>query len=272
MDNKELCFVAYCDLVYQKYVPYYVYFCNRAYPESKIKIFLDCEIDKSLRSSFDLVSKNSNVSFYDNTFKDIPHSITKLKASRFLLDSSYFKDIKYIYIGDIDLFISKEKISLLEQHLIHCNETSLCYSNAVRDLDYNRLTGLHFIKTDEYFEKMDAIITKYYEALRAESLSVSDQHKGCLDEMMLYKMVEEANCGFPKNYFRPHHGLHIGVWRKKKPFSLSQEFLNEHGHDNYINYYRDFLEAEKEDGYKLLLKNIPLDEIIRMKQCLKISL
>ena len=49
----------------------------------------------------------------------MPSSNQELKTFRWLIPQYYFKDYKYVYIGDVDMLICKENPPLLNLHIDH---------------------------------------------------------------------------------------------------------------------------------------------------------
>ena len=100
-------------------------------------------------------------------------------------------------------------------------------SNVVRPKE-NRLTGLHFIQTKPYFDKMAPVIEIVDEILKNQDhkklLDLSDGRPWRdSDEFVLFDMVKKASPEWMDNLlktrqtaelaFRPHHGVHLGLLR-----------------------------------------------------------
>jgi hypothetical protein len=209
MDNK-LCMSTIVDRVYQKYIPMFLYFCLKSYPMYGIKLFLTEKLDEKYKGVVNRLGELGTVELVENYGKEFPKSVHhELKTIRWLFESSDFNGYDYTYVGDIDIIICREKESLLDQHLKHCVDINLPYSNSVRP-NSKRLSGLHFVKKNEYYEKMNDVIQKYRLLLRNGRL------RAAKNEETLYKMVAESGFLLPKGWFRPHHGLHLHLWRGKK--------------------------------------------------------
>jgi hypothetical protein len=181
-----------------------------------------------------------------------------LKVLRWILEEKDFLNWDNLYIGDIDILLCKEKEDLKTQHLNHCIETKLPYSNCVRP-SKDRLSGLHFIKREMYYKKVENTLNKYRNIHKQGLL------KNKKNENILYNIVRESGLGFPKKWFRPHHGIHLGLWRQKNNVNLTRIFED----DNYCSYLKYFLEIENTDLYKKVYRITPLKEIDRMKYNLK---
>src|SRR5699024_7683075 len=108
---------------------------------------------------------------------------TSMQSLRWLFYDKRFENYETIYIGDIDILIFRENKDIYSQHMEHCDVIELPYSNYIRlSTDYskltlkmffyylitkqfrllnkkiknepiveNRLTGLHFVKQQEYY-------------------------------------------------------------------------------------------------------------------------
>ena len=252
----SVCFAVVVDSGYQRYVPYFTFFCFRAYPDCGVRVCLIDEIESSYKKVFKWVARFGNVEYLKNEF-DFLKLRNNIKIVRWILPESFFRGFDNVYIGDVDILISKEFPTLEMQHLENCERNQLPYSNAVRATEEKRLTGLHFIKKREYFSVMNPIIEKYADLL------VKNKLFKIRNETVLYNMIVESGLGLPKIYFRPHHGLHLGKWRKRLPVIISQEFWEEIGKDLYRKYFEDFKEAEKKVATKIFTELFQLWKLIR---------
>src|SRR5699024_9157210 len=75
-----------------------------------------------------------------------------------------------------------------------------------------RLTGLHFIRVKDYYQKMEPLIQSYLENPKQLYKEVKNLQ---YDEEFLYKLIKHG-IGFGKirnNHYRPPHGFHIGITR-----------------------------------------------------------
>ncbi len=105
-----------------------------------------------------------------------------------------------VYIGDIDIIIADR--SLIAKHLAFMRRSGLPYSNAKRETDAGRLTGLHFTRWDAYYPIP----------------SVSDDEVRRLpDEVLLHLLVTRRGHAMPTEYFRPVGGLHVSPNRRPEP-------------------------------------------------------
>lgn len=130
-----------------------------------------------------------------------------------------------------------------------------------------KLTGLHFYKIVEYMAKLRPLIPLYLEHLQDHSLQalwVTKHHSNCFsNENFLYDLMMDSGIGVPpvvedygphlldyRNYdqvgFRPHHGIHLGVFRSEILSEHDREMLMS---DFYKEYYRQFCLATKNDDF-----------------------
>jgi len=187
-------FVAAVDGWYTQYIPFYIYFINRAYPEADILIYKsDGVVDYEQLT----VLEARNYIIVEN-MSGIPAA-----CYRWLISDKFIKNYKYAYVGDVHIAIAKEPESLFNQHIRNMGD--LPYSNLKRSKG-PRLTGLHFIETDPYFRAVDPVIS------RVELGDVTDPG---YNEELLYQIVKDSGLGIHPGNFRPHHGLHLGIFRKK---------------------------------------------------------
>jgi hypothetical protein len=145
------------------------------------------------------------------------------RAARWFIPAAAFTGFEYGYIGDVDMLVLREPEGVTRPHSAHADVLGIPYSNAVREKQH-RLTGLHFINVEPYFEKM----APFLEAYRRDG-------KFCCmnNERVLYEMVQEG-IGIPvermrQNHYRPHHGIHLGLFREKRRTAMCRTRYHESG-------------------------------------------
>ena len=225
MKKHSLCIVSYVFGAYSLYIPYFLYSIGKSYPEYYTKIYVEGELPNSVSKVLDRIKE-----FYPK-FQIIPargfpnHKLIKhsLKVDvrvfyRFLIDPKDLKDFDYVYVGDVDMFILNESPSLLDFHISDLEQNKIPVSNCVR-LDengdfINRLTGLHFYKTEEYYNQLSRLIIE----LRNSEEKLTEWFFGLSwEEEGLYKLVNskyDTSILEKKDFPRPWHGLHLGAARK----------------------------------------------------------
>ena len=151
----------------------------------------------------------------ENCFPDFP--VDYLKAARWLIPQEEVSDFEYVYIGDVDFIICREDPDIRARHVGHCRQNDLPYSNAVRvkDPPVRRLSGLHFIIVKPYYEKMASAMAEMRERILSGAFSDAPIVG---NEFLLYEMVDRGIGRFPSLFYRPGHGLHLGVLRVARKF------------------------------------------------------
>lgn len=127
-----------------------------------------------------------------------------------------------------------------------------------------KLSGLHFFKTDEYLRQVRPIFPKFKELIMKgnyQHIRATLHHShGFNDESLLYDIVSESGLGLPpegpygpfmlnyKNYkspyFRPHHGIHLGIFRTD---TISEDSLTILQLEFYKWYYDEFIRMTEND-------------------------
>ncbi len=257
----KLCVTTVVNRKYQKYIPTFLYFCLKSYPECGIKLFLTEELKPAYRDIVGKLRALGSIEIIESYYRGYPRSPQELKALRWMSVSEDFAGYDYVYTGDIDIIICREKVSLLDQHLNRCAETNLPYSNSVRP-NSHRLSGLHFVKKNEYYNIMDHLIkNKYRKLLKSGAL------RGQKNEEILYNMVRKAKFPFPSGWFRPHHGPHLGLWRNGDR-KIDNAFWDAVGRDNYKKYFEFFKSVKKDPLYEEVYRLDNLIEIPAMERAL----
>ncbi len=210
---------------YEGFVPLFIFFAQRACPNSDILVFTTGEIDSLVRSilqeecfqqdSYHLIPK------FGQEFGNTPLAT---KMARWILPLEQItKNYDTLYVGDIDILLAREaKSDLFLQHHAHSDELGIPISNLIRP-GSKRLTGLHFVRLHEYMEKAEQPMRDLYDLLvttreNPQLLATKFPDPGG-NEKALYNLVEEADPQWIKKLasskFRPHHGVHLGLFRNE---------------------------------------------------------
>ena len=112
---------------------------------------------------------------------------------RFLTEPITRKTFTYIMDADF-IFLDRQ---FPRKHLAHMKASGLPYSNALRDNQERRLTGLHFTRTDARYP-----------------LPAVEMSNVGMDEHLLAEQVAARGHAFPKDVFRPMPGIHVSVNRE----------------------------------------------------------
>lgn len=117
-----------------------------------------------------------------------------------------------------------------------------------------RLSGLHFILVKPYFEKIYNSQKKYWRELKLLANRKSKKYRLSTfnNEAMLYDMLSDAgyvmpasSTGEPYNIetntqkiaFRPHHGIHLGVFRSIDIMKAEKEVISSAVYKAYYKYF-----------------------------------
>ena len=287
---------------YQQFIPLYIYSILRIYPDYFVYVNVDRKINDFVLRQLSVIPYKDNFKVVINPMattidlnkRDISDKSKLKRNMTWLFYDEFFKQFEYLYIGDVDIFICRETPSLLEQHIEHCKVLNLPYSNFVRsqymrvdkrlkviarialgrglteakswlrmeNTIVRRMTGLHFVKVDEYFSAVRPLFKKYKDSLNRVLEGKGSKHEILYlksNEILLYDLIEESELGLPpiipNNYsehpldyksigFRPMHGIHLGIFRGKAgPFNEFQSVSS----DLYINYYKQFCDMRSND-------------------------
>lgn len=296
--KKELCIVAYVyGYKYQGWIPVYLFSILKNYPYYHVRIYLDGKLSLNVKRSLDLLSE------YKENYEIIEHSYLKEnrlsnlenRSLRWILCDNELKKYKYVYVGDIDIYICREKEELLAQHKHHMQLTGLPYSNVLRlklkhylnDQKRNnkhhlfRLTGLHFFKTSEYFKATQRCRDKIsdlllyspqkYNIVKKAEVYLLKKYITTDDERTLFFIVLCSHLGFPDcSYelnensslcFRPLHGIHFAIGREPSAYRKILMPGNIKGFESYFeSFVLDFNSSEILQ--KLFMNNHYISEIL----------
>jgi hypothetical protein len=147
-------------------------------------------------------------------FEDFPRYSYNTIALRFVVPPTYFKDVDYVYVTDIDIMIMPERVSIEEFHCGEMVSTGLPYSNSLRNAHhyagYQSLSGLHFA-SQAWYRQTENERVKYYALLKRGLVGLYREYDG----VMLYRIARNSGLGLPKKYKlkKRHHGIHLGNFR-----------------------------------------------------------
>lgn len=313
MKKKELLIVAFVfGKEYQGYIPFFFFSLYKHYPQYDVIVYVDRKINNNTQRLVELIpeyGKKYKITMIEKIRNKL--SSQQMKAYRWLIYDKVFEQYQYLYIGDIDIYVCKESISLCEQHIKHMNLQKLLYSNIVRDYDtppkwickyqdtlrkirlYNfivkiyykffyhkRLSGLHFVNTESYYKAIKKQREKFFKVYyKTDLLSrlTSINMKLYSNEALLYYIVKKSHLKLPNQAgndeivlmcdemgsynFRPHHGLHFGIWRNaKKADEVFDEYMN-------TKLCQDFYTKFKEEmEYDAILKEIVEKSPVKVKK------
>jgi len=254
-NEERMCFLTVANLAYQHYIPWYILFLNRAYPQAKKIVLLDSNICEHIKKNLDSVGTN-NCEIREYAFgKHRSVDGNAIKILRWLYYESFLEDYDCVAIGDVDLAICRESPSFMEQHLRHCDKTGLPYSNYVRKSNTNlkpRMSGMHVIRPKRWFAAVLSIINEYREKLHTIKLS---------NEHILYRIIADSPLGEPpadlsSTYWSSivtsaHHGIHI-------PIAVNQNAIKQlRAIPGFMYHKYEFLACIDTKSFKELSKAFP---------------
>ena len=207
---KKLLFFTAVDNGYEDFLPLYIYFANKYNENSSFEFLV-----KNLKEDFlSLINNFSNQFGIKNVLlRNFNNEFFDANQYRFI-DEPTIK-CEYTYIGDVDIFI---KENILPFHISKMNEHNTIYDNCIRPDQRKKLTGLHFIKTEEWYKQTKNV--------RHEFISLYSDKKCKINNEELLKLIADKSkvklFDNGKFFPRPLHGVHISL--KRKPFTDKMEF------------------------------------------------
>lgn len=204
---KPLCVTAVVDEGYQEYIPLYLFFLFRAYPDYEAIVYFDGALRREVAECIDLVRALGSFDIRSLDYRYDRTSAQNLMALRWVIYDADYERYENVYTGDIDLFIVAETPGLCERHVAHCEQVELPYSNRVRG-GYKKLSGLHFVRTNSYYPRVRPHMERYRDRIASGTYRMHN-------EEMLYEMMEQS-VGLPRvpGKFPVHHGIHLRVFRR----------------------------------------------------------
>lgn len=243
---------------YEDFIPIYIFSTLRVFPQHYVKVFLKGSLSENTKIALSLIRNKISDSFeVVENFKDFDHcEIIHPAAYRFLLTREYFQGFDYVYFGDVDFVIcNMNNDNFYESYLAHCKKTGLPFSNAWNyDWGRYRMTGLHFVIKDAYFDIMDPFIEEMKGPNVFKERYRSRDQTLIFDEEMLFYMAFKAFDLRPLiDYIRPLPGLHFGIFRKTDP---SCSFVR--------TYYKQFNELKENTKLNEILTSEMFSELQKL--------
>ncbi len=233
MKKKELLVVAFVfGKEYQGYIPIFLFSLYKHYPDYDAMIYVDGKLGQETKRLISLIPE------FGEKYKIVlVNKITKtlspqqMKAYRWLIYDTAFEQYKYLYIGDIDIYICKESVPLHEQHIKHMNSQKLLYSNIVRYYDappkwivkyqnifehrlhipivkiYNqffyhkRLSGLHFVNVRAYYQAIKKQRERFFKVYYNEDIITklsAFEMKLFSNEALLFHIIKKSRLRLPR--------------------------------------------------------------------------
>ena len=203
--NKLLFFTA-VDNGYECFIPLYVYFANK-YNENSSFEFLVRDLDEKFEKLMNEFCKVFNVNIKLRNFD------SKIQANSFrFLEEPEIK-CEYTYIGDVDIFINE---NILPFHLEEIKKYGTIYDNKIRLNDNSKLSGLHFVKTLEWYKATKEVRNSYLNKI------IKFNNEQLLKKVAFESKIKILDNVKENSFTRPIHGLHISL--KRVPFTDKMTF------------------------------------------------
>ncbi|MBD5467231.1 MAG: hypothetical protein HDR21_03645 [Lachnospiraceae bacterium] len=143
---------------------------------------------------------------------------------------------------------------------------------------HKRITGLHFVNTRDYYpaikKQADKFFNVYYKNHIINKIYklIMKYYASYSDETFLYHLIKKSRLRLPKqaddkteilfcsdmrsHNFRPHHGLHFGMWRDKTKADASyHKYMHTPLCRNYYSQFKN--ELEQDPILKEIMQNSP---------------
>lgn len=262
----ELCIMMLVNKRYTPYVPWFIFFAAKAYPEYPVRVYSTDPLAPGEKKSLEALQGMSDWWVGENCFQRYKHDAFVLKSLRWLIYPSEVLDFQNVYIGDIDMLLFRESPTLLDYHLARCEQLKLPYSNRVRagsdmkDAEA-RLMGVHFAK-NEWFAQTQFIRQKYLAMAGTPNLRVVV--KTASNEGLLYQIAKQR-FGLPPVDPTPvyeYHGIHLGIWRdpaRRDPATVldREKYRQQIYPDAYLGYYAKYCELKSTPEFQFLWRQTP---------------
>jgi len=244
--SKDLCFIMYVSRdKYYHYIPFFLWSVAKAYPEYFTFIGIKGTLPEDVERQ---VSRLNGSRFHiaSHVFEDYPDDVNIVKTLRWVWYMPEFEAFKSIYIGDIDILITRENPPLFKRHSKICEKEGLDYSNttAIDPVDTRglRMTGLHFAYSRPYFTKMRPVMTKYARILEKHlPFCFWNDKLGKFDNQhALAVMMEEIGYKLPDHKFFEYNGLHLGHSRIAGRWA---EMFKDPVHIGYFKEFKSYLDS-----------------------------
>ncbi|MDN3725286.1 hypothetical protein QRD02_12935 [Aequorivita sp. SDUM287046] len=263
---------------YERYLPYYVYSIEKAYPNTDVIIFYNSIL--SLKIKRNLKGK-PHVIVYEEFYKEYNYFDNYkmyggggLTLLRYLIPEEYFKGYQNVYFGDVDILILKEPENLFHFHEIQAKKSNLPFSNKVRLLETGalseRLTGLHFVVVKSYFAKINKVIIDILAKKTVREQLLVDIRR---DEELLYAINKLAFNFSPQSLIHnkvPLHGVHFGLFRSSRRIDKPQ--IEKDSLLSYQEIKKQLAELVEDKDFKIILYQFFNMEMIKLLVLLELPI
>jgi hypothetical protein len=207
----KLCISTVVDRKYQYYIPLFVLSLKHSYPEYSIKLFTHGRMSPEVMEALEIVD-HDKCELVPGLFRGWKKSEYAPISWRFLVHPDHYAEFNYVYITDIDMMITKERVPLYSFHRREMKAKKMCYSNSKRHRKHwkgsKSLSGLHFCN-QKWFEKTEKARSHFEKLVKKGAKGTTKRE---YDGYMLYRMVIKSKLKMceKRPLVRRHHGLHLG--------------------------------------------------------------
>lgn len=217
---------------HKNFIVLYSYFAKKFNQNSKFEFLVNNE-DDNFNKLIQAFSNEFNIEI-KLTYANYPE--LNGQVIRFLIEP--LVKCTYTYIGDIDIFLNE---NILKFHIDQMNKFETIWDNQQRRNDPTKITGLHFIKSKEWYEQTKIAREKYLNPIYFNKTN---------DEVILKNIIYESNLNQSKYddtlRKRPLHGCHISL--NRVPFTDKMTFPCELYKEMFIDNFlksNDYLKIKK---------------------------
>ena len=264
---------------YADYIPVFIHSVLAAYPDYFVKVFVQDSLPTHVWDSLSKI-ESDQFQIVEGFFKDRISDDPSKKSyfHRWLIPYENLHEFDYTFICDVDFIMLKETPSLHEKRVSVSH--GLPYANFLRSPhpDYPpRISGWHFIKTKEYYDKVEPVIQRI---LDDRSFDISNPPSYSYDngqgsqqwgqEALLHSIIQAA-FGISEaiderhNSYPYHHGLHLGPFRGELPQRLrnndSQAKLHVGRNLVYWQRSKDVMSVMRSQIFQEIRENVKEDKI-----------
>lgn len=203
-DNSILFFIS-VDRNYEKFIFPYIYFARKFNPFSKFEIVVD-DVDEKLSEMSEKAKNFSKIIDCEILIRKPKIKNIDAHKIRFLEEPEI--KCEYTYCGDVDLLILENVVPF---HVSQMKNYGTIFDNVIRYNNETHLSGLHFVKTKEYYEK-----TRNHRRIEIKGSDEFNLFQICQRSGLKFKPKTINLTDFKIN--RPEHGFHIS--QNRKPFKF----------------------------------------------------
>jgi len=199
---------------YHAYLPLFLAAVTRAYPEAGV--IVDCvgEVAHATFTAIEYARTTRHTVHYGACGKWAENP-QRILCGRWTQFHPEFLAYEFLFYTDVDLLFARETPDLVERRLEAMGTD--CYSNSdtidTTLPEDRRMTGLHMVRTSEYFGVMRPVMERTRQILATCTMPAgawSETLGQVNNQKLLRLMLERAGLPMPTRGFFEYHGLHVG--------------------------------------------------------------